>query len=161
VPGIQPIQLDPSTVLDIFLPPILFEAAFNAYWRELHRDRLLIAVLAILLVFITTTTVAGVALVLVSRHSGLGGDCAGLRAVGVGFGSAGRHIGADAGLALRYRGHHGESVMNDTASIPLYKTAIVGALTGAAHPGQAMRAWRCPIWAAWRWVSPSGSPELG
>jgi len=34
----------------------------------------------------------------------------------------------------------GESVMNDTASILLYKTAIVGALTGAAHPGRALGA---------------------
>jgi len=30
--------------------------------------------------------------------------------------------------------------MNDTASILLYKTAIVGALTGAAHPGRALGA---------------------
>ena len=64
MPGIQQIRLDPATVLDIFLPPVLFEAAYNAYWRELHRDRLLIAALAILLVFVTTATVAGVVLVL-------------------------------------------------------------------------------------------------
>jgi CPA1 family monovalent cation:H+ antiporter len=33
---------------------------------------------------------------------------------------------------------NGESVMNDTASILLYKIAVVGALTGTAHPGAAL-----------------------
>src|ERR1700760_4476324 len=64
VPGAQRLQLDPGTVLDIFLPPVLFEAAYNAYWRELHRDRVLIAALAILLVFFTTVAVAAVAVLL-------------------------------------------------------------------------------------------------
>ena len=53
-PGIGPCagypagSAQPGTVLSIFLPPILFEAAYNAHWRELHRDRLLIAETAIL-----------------------------------------------------------------------------------------------------------------
>src|SRR6201996_694514 len=64
VPGAQRLQLDPATVLDIFLPPVLFEAAYNAHWRALRRDRVLIAALAVLLVFLTTAAVAAVATVL-------------------------------------------------------------------------------------------------
>jgi NhaP-type Na+/H+ or K+/H+ antiporter len=135
VPGIQPIQLDPSTVLGIFLPPILFEAAYNAYWRELHRDRLLIAALAILLVFITTATIAGVAVVL---FPGIPVWVA----IVLGAVLSPSDSAAPVAILARMRVSPrviavitGESVMNDTASILLYKTAIVGALTGAAHPG--------------------------
>jgi Na+/H+ antiporter len=140
VPGIRPIQLDPGTVLGLFLPPVLFEAAYNAYWRELQRDRLLIAALAILLVFLTTATVAGVALVL---FPGIPVWVA----IVLGAVLSPSDSAAPVAILARMRVSPrviavitGESVMNDTASILLYKTAIVGALTGAADPGAALGA---------------------
>jgi len=140
VPGIQQLRLDPAAVLDIFLPPVLFEAAYNAYWRELRRDRLLIAALAILLVFLTTATVAGVALVL---FPGIPVWVA----VVLGAVLSPSDSAAPVAILARLRVSPrviavitGESVMNDTASILLYKTAIVGALTGAADPGMALGA---------------------
>jgi len=140
VPGIQQIRLDPGTVLDIFLPPVLFEAAYNAYWRELQRDRLLIAALAILLVFLTTAIVAGVALVLFPGVPVW-------VAIVLGAVLSPSDSAAPVAILARMRVSSrviavitGESVMNDTASILLYKTAIVGALTGAAHPGRALAA---------------------
>src|SRR5271168_676122 len=140
VPGLQRLQLDPGTVLDIFLPPVLFEAAYNAYWRELQRDRLLIAALAILLVFLTTATVAAVALVL---FPGIPVWVA----IVLGAVLSPSDSAAPVAILARMRVSSrviavitGESVMNDTASILLYKTAIVGALTGAAHPGRALGA---------------------
>src|SRR6185312_12892949 len=138
VPGIRPLTLDPATVLDIFLPPVLFEAAYNAYWRELRRDRLLIAALAILLVFLTTATVAAVALFL---FPGIPVWVA----VVLGAVLSPSDSAAPVAILARLRVSprviaviSGESVMNDTASILLYKTAIVGALTGAADPGKAL-----------------------
>lgn len=140
VPGIQQLRLEPATVLDIFLPPVLFEAAYNAYWRELRRDRLLIAALAVLLVFLTTATVAAVALVLFP----------GIPiwvAVVLGAVLSPSDSAAPVAILVRLKVSPrviavitGESVMNDTASILLYKTAIVGALTGAADPGRALGA---------------------
>lgn len=140
VPGIQQIQLDPNTVLRVFLPPVLFEAAYNAYWRELHRDRLLIAALAILLVFLTTVAVAVAALLL---FPGIPVWVA----IVLGAVLSPSDSAAPVAILARMRVSPrviavitGESVMNDTASILLYKTAIVGALTGAAHPGAALGA---------------------
>jgi CPA1 family monovalent cation:H+ antiporter len=140
IPGIQPIQLDPGTVLSVFLPPVLFEAAYNAYWRELHRDRLLIAALSILLVFATTATVAGAALLLFP----------GIPlwvAIVLGAVLSPSDSAAPVGILARMRVSprviavvSGESLMNDTASILLYKLAIAGALTGAAHPRAALGA---------------------
>jgi Na+/H+ antiporter len=137
VPGVQQIELDPNTVLRVFLPPVLFEAAYNAYWRELHRDRLLIAALAILLVFLTTATVAVAALLL---FPGIPVWVA----IVLGAVLSPSDSAAPVAILARMRVSPrviavitGESVMNDTASILLYKTAIVGALTGAAQPGAA------------------------
>jgi CPA1 family monovalent cation:H+ antiporter len=138
VPGIQQLQVNPAAVLDIFLPPVLFEAAYNAYWRELRRDRLLIAALAILLVLLTTVTVAAVAQVL---FPGIPVWVA----VVLGAVLSPSDSAAPVAILARLRVSPrviavitGESVMNDTASILLYKTAIVGALTGAADPGKAL-----------------------
>ena len=140
VPGIRPIALDPATVLDVFLPPVLFEAAYNAYWRELHRDRLLIAALSILLVFLTTATVAVVAIFL---FPGIPSWVA----IVLGAVLSPSDSAAPVAILARMRVSPrviavitGESLMNDTASVLLYKTAIVGALTGAAHPGTALGA---------------------
>jgi CPA1 family monovalent cation:H+ antiporter len=140
VPGLKRLQLDPAAVLDIFLPPVLFEAAYNAYWRELRRDRLLIAALAILLVFLTTATVAAIALIL---FPGIPVWVA----IVLGAVLSPSDSAAPVAILARLRVSSrviavitGESVMNDTASILLYKTAIVGALTGAADPGRALGA---------------------
>ena len=140
VSGIRQLQLDPAAVLDIFLPPVLFEAAYNAYWRELRRDRLLIAALAILLVFFTTATVAAVA---VALFPGIPLWVA----VVLGAVLSPSDSAAPVAILARLRVSPrviavitGESVMNDTASILLYKTAIVGALTGAADPAKALGA---------------------
>jgi CPA1 family monovalent cation:H+ antiporter len=140
VPGASNIRLDPAAVLDVLLPPVLFEAAYNAHWRELRRDRMLIAALAILLVFFTTAVVAAVAVILFP----------GIPiwvAVVLGAILSPSDSAAPVAILARLRAAPrisaviaGESVMNDTASILLYKTAIVGALTGAADPARALGA---------------------
>jgi len=131
VPGVGQLRLDPPVVLDVFLPPLLFEAALNAYWRELRRDRLLIAALAILLVFLTTTAVAGVALIL---FPGIPVWVALVLGAVLSPSDSAAPVAVLARLRVSPRVIAvitGESVMNDTASILLYKTAIVAALTGA------------------------------
>jgi monovalent cation/hydrogen antiporter len=61
VPDASEIVLDPDLVLLIFLPPLLYSAAFFASPREMRRNARPIAVLAIGLVVATTAGVAAIA----------------------------------------------------------------------------------------------------
>jgi Na+/H+ antiporter len=61
VPGLPPARIDPGQVLLIFLPPLLFGAAWLTSWRDFAANRRSIALLAIGLVVLTTTVVAWVA----------------------------------------------------------------------------------------------------
>jgi CPA1 family monovalent cation:H+ antiporter len=58
VPGIPEIELDPDLVLVIFLPPLLYSAAFFASLRDLRTNLRPIALLAIGLVLLTAAAVA-------------------------------------------------------------------------------------------------------
>jgi CPA1 family monovalent cation:H+ antiporter len=61
VPGLPAVQLAPDLVLVLFLPPLLYAAAFFANLRELKRDLRPISLLAIGLVLATMCSVAVVA----------------------------------------------------------------------------------------------------
>jgi len=61
VPGIPPIELDPDLVLVIFLPPLLYSAAFFADLRDLRKNLRPISLLAVGLVLMTAAVVAVVA----------------------------------------------------------------------------------------------------
>lgn len=58
IPGLPTFQVDPSIVFLIFLPPILFEAAWNTSWKDFLRFRRPILGLAFGLVFLTSIVVA-------------------------------------------------------------------------------------------------------
>src|SRR6185312_9218983 len=68
LPGVTPsvprVELAPETVLLLFLPPILFSAAYFLSPRELWRSVRPISLLAFGLVIITTLAVAVVAMLL-------------------------------------------------------------------------------------------------
>ena len=61
VPGIPEVELDPELVLVVFLPPLLYSAAFFASLRDLRYDIRSISLLAIGLVIATACAVAVVA----------------------------------------------------------------------------------------------------
>ena len=61
VPGMPDVELDPDIVLLIFLPPLLYAAAFFSNLHELRRAWRPISMLAIGLVAVTTVAVATVA----------------------------------------------------------------------------------------------------
>jgi monovalent cation/hydrogen antiporter len=65
VPGMPTVELEPELVLVIFLPPLLYSAAFFANLHELRRDVRSISLLAIGLVLTTMCSVAVVAHTLV------------------------------------------------------------------------------------------------
>ena len=61
VPGMPQIKVEPEWIFIIFLPPLLFEAASVASWKELWKWRRIILSFAFLVVFITACVVALVA----------------------------------------------------------------------------------------------------
>jgi len=61
LPGVPSVELDPDIVLLIFLPPLLYGAAFFSSVRELRQNVKAIATLAIPLVFVTMAAVAVIA----------------------------------------------------------------------------------------------------
>jgi CPA1 family monovalent cation:H+ antiporter len=61
VPGLPRVAIAPRTVLLIFLPPLLFSAAWLTSWRDFAANRRPIVLLAVGLVVATTTCVAAVA----------------------------------------------------------------------------------------------------
>src|SRR5688500_13091330 len=58
LPGVPEVELHPDLVLVIFLPPLLYVAAFFADLRALRRDARALSMTAIGLVLLTTCTVA-------------------------------------------------------------------------------------------------------
>ena len=61
VPGLPPVELDPEIVFLVFLPPLLFGAAYGTSWRDFRQNLRPIALLAVGLVLATTLGVAAVA----------------------------------------------------------------------------------------------------
>src|SRR5215218_2384805 len=61
LPGIPDVELDPDLVLVLFLPPLLYAAAFFSSLRDLRADLRGISMLAIGLVLATMCAVAVVA----------------------------------------------------------------------------------------------------
>ncbi len=58
IPGLPPIEIDPELIFVIFLPPLLYEAAWKTSWKELWKWRRVIASFAFLIVLLTSGVVA-------------------------------------------------------------------------------------------------------
>ncbi|MGN8056244.1 Na+/H+ antiporter [Pedobacter sp. 22163] len=58
IPGIPPMSIDPEVIFLIFLPPLLYEAAWYTSWNDFWRWRRPISLLAFGLVIITSVAVA-------------------------------------------------------------------------------------------------------
>lgn len=58
VPAMPAVQLNPEVVFIIFLPPLLYEAAWNTSWKELWRWRRVVSSFAVIIVLVTALIVA-------------------------------------------------------------------------------------------------------
>jgi monovalent cation/hydrogen antiporter len=130
VPGVPSVELDPDLVLLIFLPPLLYGAAFFTSLRDLRRNARPIALLAIPLVGVTMVAVAVVA----HEVIGLGwGESFVLGAIvsptdAVAPAEIMRRIGAPRRLVTVVEG---ENLTNDWTALVLYRFAVAAVVTGS------------------------------
>jgi monovalent cation/hydrogen antiporter len=130
VPGVPSVELDPDLVLLIFLPPLLYGAAFFTSLRDLRRNARPIALLSIPLVGVTMVAVAVVA----HEVIGLGwGESFVLGAIvsptdAVAPAEIMRRIGAPRRLITVVEG---ENLTNDWTALVLYRFAVAAVVTGS------------------------------
>jgi monovalent cation/hydrogen antiporter len=131
VPGLPPVRIDPELVLLVFLPPILFAAAWFTSWREFAANRRAIALLAVGLVVVTTTAVAWVAHAVIPGMSW---------PVAFVLGAIVSPPDAVAATAVTQRLKiprrvvtiiEGESLVNDATGLVAYKFALAAVTTGS------------------------------
>jgi Na+/H+ antiporter len=130
VPGIPDVQLPPDLVLVLFLPPLLYSAAFFANLNEIRRDARPISLLAIGLVLATMGAVAVVAHALIDGLSW---------AAAFTLGAIVAPTDPLAATAIARRQNaprrivsiiEGESLVNDGTALVAYKVAAMAAVGG-------------------------------
>jgi monovalent cation/hydrogen antiporter len=130
LPGVPSVQLEPDLVLLIFLPPLLYGAAFFTSVRDLRRNAKPIALLSIPLVLVTMAAVAVVA------HETVGLDWGPAFVLGaivsptdaVAPAEIMRRIGAPRRLVTIIEG---ENLTNDWTALVLYRFAVTAVVTGS------------------------------
>jgi CPA1 family monovalent cation:H+ antiporter len=137
IPTLPTIELDPDLVLVIFLPPLLFFAAFQSSWRDLRADARAISLTSIGLVLVTTCVVAVIAHVAIA-----GMPWAMAFALGaivsptdpVAATAVMRRIGVPRRLVTLVEG---ESLVNDAGALIAYRVAVAAAVGGSFSLGEA------------------------
>ena len=130
VPGMPEVELDPDLVLLIFLPPLLYAAAFFSNLRELRTNARPIGLLAIGLVVATMVVVAAVA------HAVIGLDWAVAFVLGAIVSPTDAVAPATILRRLRVPRRvvtvvEGENLTNDWTALVAYKFAVAAVVTGS------------------------------
>lgn len=136
VPGVPNLRLDPELALALFLAPVLLDAGFDASVRDLKEDWRAVAGLAVGAVAVTTLAVAVVARLVVpdmplSACIVLGAVVAPPDAVAAL--AVLKHAPMPHRLATILRG---ESLLNDAASLLIYRLGVTAAMAGTFHPAE-------------------------
>lgn len=130
VPGMPRIEIEPDLVFLIFLPPILFEAAWFTSWQDFHKWRKQIFSMAFGLVFLTSIVVAYLSSSIIPELT-----------VAMGFLLGGVNSPPDAVAATSVLKHmkipkkitnilEGESLINDASSLIVFKFALAAVISG-------------------------------
>jgi Na+/H+ antiporter len=137
IPGLPAVHIDPAMVLLIFLPPLLFSAAWLTSWRDFAANLRPISLLAFGLVIVTMLAVAWVA------HSvipGMGWPEAFLLGAIVSPPDAVAATAVTRRLKVPRRIVtilEGESLVNDATGLVAYKFALVAVMSGGFSPVRA------------------------
>ena len=137
VPGLPHVELEPELVFLVFLPPILYAAAYFTSLRELRDNLRPISLHAVGLVLVTT---AAVALVVHTFLPGIGWAAAfALGAIvappdAIAATAIAQRLGVPRRLVAVIEG---ESLVNDASSLVAYRMAVLAATTGTFSLGDA------------------------
>lgn len=135
--GFSRITIDPEIVFFIFLPPLLYEAAWKVSWKEFWRWRRLIAGFAFPIVIITSCVVAFASHWLIPGFT-----------LALGFLLGGIVSPPDAISATTILRRvevpkslvsiaEGESLLNDASSLIVFRFSVAAVITGQFHFGEA------------------------
>lgn len=130
VPGVPLIQIDPELIFVIFLPPLLYEAAWSISWKELWKWRRIISSFAFLIVFLTSFAVAWASSTFIPGFT-----------LALGFllgGIVSPPDAVSAGAILKFVKLpkrmasilEGESLLNDASSLIIFRFALIAVSTG-------------------------------
>nr|WP_295869525.1 Na+/H+ antiporter [uncultured Chitinophaga sp.] len=130
IPGIPVLKIDPELIFIIFLPPLLYEAAWANSWKELWHWRRIIGSFAFVVVFLTAISVALVSNAFIPGFS-----------IALGFllgGIVSPPDAVSASAILKFVKVpkrmssilEGESLLNDASSLIIMRFAMVAVGTG-------------------------------
>jgi len=130
IPGTPILSLDPDLIFLIFLPPLLYEAAWFTSWNNFWKWKLPIGLLAFGLVFFTSTVIAYASESLIPGFTLalgflLGGIVSPPDAVAAATVMKGLKVPKRIMTILE-----GESLINDASSLIVFKFALAAVLTG-------------------------------
>ncbi len=131
IPGLPEFSINPDVVFLVFLPPLLFEAAWYTSWNSFWSNRRSILTMGFGLVFVTSLAVAYLSVNLIPGFT-----------LALGFLLGGIISPPDAvaatsvlkGVSMPKRGVtllEGESLVNDAASLTVFRMALAVIMTGA------------------------------
>ncbi|TGE26458.1 Na+/H+ antiporter [Hymenobacter metallicola] len=130
VPGLPLIVIDPDLIFLIFLPPLLYQAAWDTSWKDFWRWKRPIALLAFGLVFFTSTIVAYVSSSIIPGFTLalgflLGGIISPPDAVAATSVLKGIKVPRRVTSILE-----GESLINDASSLIVFRFALAAVVSG-------------------------------
>ena len=130
IPGLPVVKINPDLIFFIFLPPLLFEAAWSVSFKEMKKWWRIIGSFAFLVVFFTALSVAIVANYLIPGFTLalgflLGGIVSPPDAVSTGAITKFVRIPKSTAAILE-----GESLLNDASSLIIFRFALVTVGTG-------------------------------
>jgi Na+/H+ antiporter len=130
VPALQDIRIEPEIIFIIFLPPLLYEAAWNTSWKDFWKWRRIILSFAFLVVILTSVIIAYVSSSVIPGFT-----------LAAGFLLGGIISPPDAVSATTVLKTvkvpkrlitilEGESLMNDASSLVIFRFALLAVTTG-------------------------------
>jgi CPA1 family monovalent cation:H+ antiporter len=131
IPGIPAVELEPEIVFLLFLPPVLFAAAYDTSWRDFRANLRPIGLLAIGCVLFTTSAVAVVAHEVIADLSWPAAFVLGA-IVAPPDAAAATAIFQRLGVPRRLvTVLEGESLVNDASALVAYRFAVVAVVGGS------------------------------
>lgn len=132
------VTIDPESVFFIFLPPLLYEAAWQTSWKEFYKWRRVIMSFAFPIVILTSCVIAFVSYACIPGFTlALGFLLGGIISPpdAISATSIMRQVKVPKAMVSIIEG---ESLLNDASSLIVFRFALAAVLTGQFHFGQAV-----------------------